>query len=346
MKTLAAVLVQTGMPLELMDLDIPVLKAGQVLVEIAYSGVCHTQLLEARGHRGQDRYLPHCLGHEGTGRVLEVGTGVVKVKPGDRVVISWIKGSGCDVPGTVYRAAIGTVNAGAVTTFSRMSVVSENRLTVLASEMDMRVSTLLGCALPTGVGAVVNTGQARPGMSVAIFGVGGVGMCALMGAISAGCCPIIVIDRIEHKLQIASTLGADYTIQANDSNVIEKLRSFVPGGVDLAIEATGRTEVMTQAIESVRSRGGTAVVIGNARYGEKLKIDPALLNQGKNLLGTWGGDTVPDRDIPRIAAMLHHGRISPEPLIEREFKLERINDALDELESSRIIRPLVKMAAN
>src|SRR6267154_5592743 len=126
MKTTAAVLVELGKPLELADLEIPVLKPGQALVEVSYSGVCHTQVGEARGYRGEDKFLPHCLGHEGSGIVRGLSPGVTKVKEGDRAILSWIKGSGGDVPGTVYHWDGRSVNSGAITTFSRYSVISEN----------------------------------------------------------------------------------------------------------------------------------------------------------------------------------------------------------------------------
>src|SRR5689334_7344608 len=131
MKTHAAILVELGRPLEMVDLEIPPLAPGQVLVQIACSGVCHTQLLEARGHRGPDRFLPHCLGHEASGIVRDVGAGVTRVRGEDRVVLSWIKSLGADVPGAKYLWEGRTVNAGAITTFSEFAVVSENRLTPL-----------------------------------------------------------------------------------------------------------------------------------------------------------------------------------------------------------------------
>src|SRR5262249_7256030 len=157
------------------DLEVPPLQPGQVLVEVCYSGVCHTQVLECRGHRGEDRYLPHCLGHEGSGVVREVGPGVTKVKPGDHAILSWIKGSGADVPGAVYGWRGRRVNAGGITTFGRYAVLSENRLTALPEAFPMKEAALLGCALPTGMGAVLHTGEARPGQSAAVFGTGGVG---------------------------------------------------------------------------------------------------------------------------------------------------------------------------
>src|SRR3989338_1518610 len=123
MNTLAAVLIETGKPLVLVELEIPPLREGQVLIEVFYSGLCHTQILECHGFRGQDPYLPHCLGHEGTGIVSEIGPGVTKVKPGDRVILSWMKGSGIDASGTTYRWNRKTVNAGPITTLGKHSVI-------------------------------------------------------------------------------------------------------------------------------------------------------------------------------------------------------------------------------
>jgi S-(hydroxymethyl)glutathione dehydrogenase/alcohol dehydrogenase len=161
-RTIAAVLVEPGRPLALEELESS-LAPGQTLVEVAYSGVCHTQVLECRGHRGADRFLPHCLGHEGTGIVRDVGPGTTKVRAGDSVLLSWIKGSGRDVPATVYRQGDRRVNAGAITTFAQLAVVSENRLTPLPAETPLREATVLGCALPTGAGAVLNAARARQG---------------------------------------------------------------------------------------------------------------------------------------------------------------------------------------
>ena len=214
MKTTAAVLVEVGRPLELADLNIPAPKPGQVLVEVAFCGVCHTQILEARGHRGEDRFCPHCLGHEGSGTVRECGSGVSKVKPGDRVILSWIKGSGADVPGTVYGWNGRNVNAGGITTFATHSVISENRLTVIPDGMDMRLAALVGCAVPTGAGVVFNAAQPRPGQSLVVFGVGGIGSCAVAAANLAGCVPVIAVDVNSDKLALAKQLGASHTINA------------------------------------------------------------------------------------------------------------------------------------
>jgi len=343
-KTDAAILVETGKPLELGRLDIPKLNGGQCLVEIVFSGACHTQLLEARGRRGDDPWLPHCLGHEASGVVLEVGGEVTRAKPGDRVALSWIKASGIEAGGAVYQWEGKPVNAGAVTTFQRHAVVSENRVTVLPSALEMQKATLLGCALPTGLGAVMNVGKPSAGESVAIFGAGGVGLCAVMGAVVSKCAPVIAIDLIESKLEMARTFGATHTINVSEQDVALSIAEICPDGVDLAIEASGRPTVMATALSAVRSQGGRAVVIGNAPKGQTIVLDPIQFNLGKSLLGTWGGDSVPDRDFPKFASFMIKDEINVMPLFSSPYALENINDALDDLEEGRIGRPLVEMS--
>ncbi len=348
MKTLAAVLEETGKPLVLDELEVPELKPGQVLVDVHYSGVCHTQVLEARGYRGKDRFLPHCLGHEGSGRVAAVGPGVEKVRPGDAAILSWIQGEGANVPGSVYTRGRGKVNAGAITTFMTRAVISENRLTVLPEGVPLDAAALLGCALPTGLGAVINTARPEPGQSMAIFGVGGVGQCAVAGARVAGCAPIIAVDVVPSKLELALTMGATHTVDANtvDANPVDPVAAIAeicPGGVDFAIEVSGRPSVMAQALRSVRPRGGTAVVIGNARFGEKLELDPTELNLGKRLLGTWGGDSKPDRDYEGYARLLAEGRLDVSSLMSGPYPLEEVNTALSDLEKGTVARPILDL---
>ncbi len=344
MKTTAAVLVDVGRPLELAELTVPALRAGQVLVEVAASGVCHTQLLEARGYRGHDPYLPHLLGHEGSGTVLETGGEVARCRPGDRVIMSWMKASGADVPGCVYDWNGRPVNAGGVTTFQTHSVVSENRLTKLPDEIDFPAAALLGCAVATGAGAVCNTANLQRGQSVAVFGSGGIGLCAIAAAVLVGAHPVLAIDVNADRLRLAQQFGATQTIDAASSDPLEAIARLAPGGLDVAIEASGRPLVMQQALSAVRGRGGTVVVVGNARHGEHLQIDPRELNQGKRLLGTWGGDNQVDRDFPRYCQWLASGKLNIDALLSHTYPLSRINDALDDLEQGRVARPLIDLA--
>lgn len=341
MKTLAAVLVELGRPLVLAELEIPVLKPGQVLVDIAFSGVCHTQLLECRGDRGADPYLPHCLGHEASGIVRELGPGVNKCRIGDRVALSWLKGSGADVPGTVYGWQGRTVNAGGVTTFAQQTVVSENRVTVIPDELDLRDAAFLGCAVATGVGAVMHAAGARRGQSLAVFGAGGIGLCAIGGAAAVGAAPIIAVDVSPERLQAAQQVGATHAILADDGDPVAELIGICPGGVDFAVEASGRPAVMVQALRAVHRQGGAAVIVGNAHHGETVALDPRELNQGKRLVGTWGGDSVPDRDFPEYCRLIHSGQLNLAPLRSPPYALREINEALAALEQRCVVRPLI-----
>lgn len=344
MKTAAAILVELAAPLQIVDLEVPALKPGQVLVEIAFSGVCHTQLGEARGLRGPDPFLPHCLGHEASGFVRDCGPGVTRVRAGQPVILSWIKGPGANVAGTVYGWAGRSVNSGGVTTFMRFSVVSENRLTPLPDNFPMREAALLGCPVPTGVGAVINSACPRPGQSLAVFGVGGVGCCAVAGAALSGCQPIIAVDVNPWKLELARQFGASHTVLADDAAVVDRVLQLTDGQLDFAIEVSGRPGVMQQALCAVRPQGGIAVVVGNARHGEKLEIDPRWLNNGKQLRGTWGGDNVPERDFPRYQRLVASGKLRLEPLLGKSYALADVNRALEELEQGTVARPILDMS--
>lgn len=345
MKTEAALLVQTGSPLVLAEIEIPPLRPGQVLVEISYSGACGTQVMEWRGDKGEDKWVPHCLGHEGTGVVLEAGSAVTKVKTGDKVVLSWIKGGGIEAGGAVYQWDGRKVNAGGVTTFQRHAVVSENRLTPLPGDLPMDVAVLLGCAAPTGMGAVFNVLKARPGDAVAVFGTGGVGLNALMAAALAGAMPVIGIDPNPTRRALAKIYGATHVIDPSQTDdVLGEIRKIVPQGVDLAVESSGVPTVMEQAVNATRAQGGRAVVIGNARHGAALSLNPGVFNQGKSLLGTWGGDSVPDRDYGRFARLLGSGRFPVRDLLSKPYSLEQADQALQDLAAGVISRPLIDMS--
>jgi S-(hydroxymethyl)glutathione dehydrogenase/alcohol dehydrogenase len=341
MQTQAAILVELNR-LVIDEITLPPLKPGQVLVEIKYSGICHTQLLEVRGHRGADPYLPHCLGHEGSGIVLAVGEKVEKVKPGDAVILSWIKGSGANVAGSIFDWKGQKVNAGAITTFSRHSIISENRLTVIPKDFPLKEAALIGCAIPTGLGVVFNTARPRSGESLAVFGCGGIGLCAIKGASIAGCVPIIAVDINPSKLEVAKNMGATHTIDASKQDPVEAIQKIC--SLDFAIEASGSPIAMNQAIKSVRSQGGAAVIVGNARQGQHLSLDPKELNQGKRILGTWGGDNTPDIHYPRYLNLIRYGQLDPAPLMGKVYGLSQIDQALKDLEEGQVLRPMIDMA--
>ncbi|HWB11909.1 MAG TPA: zinc-binding dehydrogenase [Pirellulales bacterium] len=346
MQTEAAILVELNQPLRHATLKLPELKPGQVLVEVAYSGVCHSQLHEVRGRRGPDRFLPHTLGHEGSGTVLEVGEGVTKVRAGDRVVLTWIKGRGAEVPSTVYREGSTAINSGAISTFMRHTVTCENRLVPLAPDVPLAEAALLGCAVPTGAGIVINAAKMNPGASVAVFGVGGIGLSALLAARMLDASPLIAVDVVDSKLAEAIRLGATHAVNSRQRDPLSAILDVTAGrGVDYAVEAAGRRETMEAAFRAVRNQGGLCVLAGNLPHGEQIAIDPFDLIRGKRIVGTWGGETQPDADIPRFVDWFHEGRLPLAQLITREYRLDQINDALADMEQGRVTRALVKMAA-
>ena len=246
MKMKAAVLYKTGQPLVVEDdIEIPKLHMGQVLVKIAYSGVCRSQLMEVQGKRGEDRYLPHLLGHEATGIIVDVGEGVKKVKNGDRVVLTWIKGEGMDVAGAKYYKGDIVINSGAITTFNEYSVVSENRCVKLSDGVPMDIGSLLGCAVLTGAGIITNDIRPAKGSTIAFFGIGGIGFSALMASVIYECSEIIAVDVEEYKLEMAKGFGATNAINSKVNDPVEGIREITGGrGVDYAVEASGLSSVI------------------------------------------------------------------------------------------------------
>lgn len=344
MLTEAAVLFQLNQPLRIITLDVPEIKPGQVLVEVAYSGVCHSQLNEIRGLKGEDKYLPHTLGHEGSGVVLEIGEGVAKVKPGDHVVLTWIKGAGSDVPSTVYKSSDRTINSGAISTFMQQTITCENRLVPIPKEMPLKEAALLGCAIPTGAGVVLNNARIKAGETVAIFGAGGIGLSAVMAASAVSAEKIIVVDVFDYKLNLAQKIGATCTINAVENDVLSEIMKITESrGVNYAIEAAGRKETMETAFQSVRNGGGKCIIAGNLPIGHYISIDPMDLIKGKNIVGTWGGETNPDRDIPQYVDWYLSGRMKLDKLITHEYKLANINKAFDDLENGKVGRALIAM---
>ncbi|MCE5207317.1 MAG: zinc-binding dehydrogenase [Chloroflexi bacterium] len=355
MNTTAAVLVAINRSLQIEQLKVPPLKTGQVLVEIAYSGICHSQLNEIHGLKGEDKFLPHTLGHEGSGIVIETGPDVTKVKPGDPVVLTWIKGSGCDAPSTQYVRRNGTfVNSGAISTFMTHAVISENRLVTLSKTMPLKEAALLGCAIPTGAGIVKNSARIQPGQSVAIFGLGGIGLSALLmaghinrevsGRQNINDAIIVAIDVSDDKLSLARQMGATHTINARIQNPLDALMSITAGqGVHYAIEAAGQRTVMEQAFRSVRDKGGLCILAGNLPQGETISIDPFNLIKGKRIAGTWGGETDPDQDIPFYEESFLANRMDFRPFIHSTSTLHRINDAIHKMETGQVGRCLVDM---
>jgi len=341
----AAVLYETGKPLVVeYGIEIPALQSGQVLVKIAFSGICRSQLMEVRGKRGEDAYLPHLLGHEASGWVIETGAEVTKVKPGDKVVLTWIKGGGIDCKGAKYKLRDTHLNSGGVTTFSDFTVASENRCVKLEEGIPMDLAALLGCAVPTGAGIVFNTLRPDKDASIAVFGAGGIGLSSILGAKVHECSRIIAVDIENEKLELAREFGATDVINCKTEDPVEKIHHITKGkGVDYSVEAAGSAQVIESAFKSVKYNGGLCVIAGHPDCKERIKIDPFDLIRGKKIEGSWGGACEPDRDISMYVDYYKNGKLPLEKMISRVYQLEEINHALSELEKGKAHRILIRM---
>ena len=331
MKTTAAVLRNIGGPLVIEELEIPKLRSEQVLVKVLYSGLCRSNINEINGRKGSE-FIPHLTGHEASATVIEVGDGVTKVREGNYVVCSWIKGSGLEAEAVKYKSSKGPVNAGTCSTFSEYAVVSENRVVRISGVVEPDVAALLGCAVPTGAGIIDNFGM-KLGQKIAVFGIGGIGASALLRAVSLGI-KCVAFDVLEWKLQWAEK---NLRISAYNSNTFCHFSVF-----DFAIECSGNKSAMETAFNCL-NRNGTAIVAGNLELGEKISIDPFELIKGKKLRGTWGGECFLDKDIPFYANEYLNSSLPIQKLITKVYSFDQINEGLKDLEEGKLIRGIVKI---
>jgi S-(hydroxymethyl)glutathione dehydrogenase/alcohol dehydrogenase len=335
----AAVLRKLKSPLDICKLTLPTLKQGQVLVKMAFSGLCRSQLNEIQGFKGDDPYLPHTLGHEGSGTVIKIGPNVSKVVPGNHVIVTWIKGDGHDVPSTIYSCKGLPINSGAISTFSEYAIISENRVIPISSTMPLDEAALFGCAIPTGAGIIMNDLKAKSGESVAILGMGGIGLSALLAAKAFNLNPIIAIDLDPVKLDLAKQLGATDCLHIQD----EEALALYTNKLDYAIEAAGVKSAMEKAFSLVKPHTGVAVIAGNIPKGSRIELDPFDFIMGKKLIGTWGGGIKPDQDIPKLIEAFLKANISVKPLISHQFPLLEINQAIRLLENRQATRILIAL---
>ena len=339
----AAVLRETGADLDIVEVERPALASGQVLVALDYSGVCRSQLMEVRGLRGPDAWLPHLLGHEGVGSVAEIGPDVTKVAVGDRVVVGWIKGEGIESASPTFTTVHGErVNAGRVTTFSEYTVVSENRVYLQPPQVNDRTAVLFGCALLTGAGMVLNEARPSAGDSVLINGLGGIGLAALIATQDLGV-EVIAADPDSEKRELALRLGARQVVDPGVSNLKDQVREYFRNGVDVAIEATGTTAGIAAAFDSLRYGGGRLVFASHPPAGERISLDPHDLIRGRTIRGSWGGACRPDQDIPRLAQTIADAGTNLDFMTARTYRLDEVNNALDDLEAQRGMRPIIDL---
>jgi S-(hydroxymethyl)glutathione dehydrogenase/alcohol dehydrogenase len=340
----AAVLVEQRQPLELVELETPDrLRHGQVLVKVHYSGICGAQINEIEGVKGPDKFLPHLLGHEGCGTVLEVGEGVTTVRKGDLVVMHWRPSHGIRAETPTYRWNGKTVNAGWVTTFNDAAIVSENRVTPIPRDFDPKLAPLFGCAITTAIGVVNNNAQVKVGQSLVVFGVGGVGLCIAQAAQMVSANPIVAIDVVEKKLEMAQRFGATHCINSTTTDPETAVREIVGAhGADVVVDTTGLPRVIETAYALAQPKG-KVILVGVPRKGDNVSIYTLPLHFKKILTGSEGGDTEPHHDIPRYVRLAQAGRFPLDGLITHEFQLTHINEAISLVRSGEAGRVIVAM---
>ena len=372
MKTKAAVLRRMGvdppyaetkpLSIETVELDPP--GRDEVLVRIGAAGLCHSDLSVINGDR--PRPLPMALGHEAAGVVEEVGEGVQDLVRGDRVVMVFMPSCGHCLPCAEGRPALcepgaaangaGTLLSGArrlhcdgaevnhhlgCSAFAEYAVVSRRSVVKIDPELPLEEAALFGCAVLTGVGAVVNTARVQAGASVAVIGLGGVGLASLLGAAAAGARRIVAVDLSDEKLGLARQLGATDTVNARDPDAAEQVRGATGGGVEFAFEMAGSIRALELAYRITR-RGGTTVTAGLPPPTAALPLPVAnLVGEERTVKGSYIGTCVPTRDIPRYVELYRRGRLPVDRLMSGRLALEEINAGFDRLHEGKAVRQVI-----
>jgi alcohol dehydrogenase len=372
MKIKAAVLREMGLPrpyadskpliIEELDLEGP--GEGEVLVQVKAAGLCHSDLSVIDGSR--PRPLPMAIGHEAAGVVAEVGKGVKDLAPGDPVVMIFVPSCGHCLPCAEGRPALcepaavangeGRLMSGArrlskggevvnhhmgVSAFAEYAVVSRHSLVKVDRDLPLEQAALFGCAVLTGVGAALNTAGVEPGTSVAVVGLGGVGLNALLGALLVGADKVIAIDLLDSKLELARQLGATESFRADRADILEAVKEATGGGVDYALEMAGSVPALELAYKITR-RGGTTVTAGLAHPSKQMSLQAvSLVAEERTLKGSYIGSCVPLRDIPRYIGLFKKGRLPVDRLMSERVGFEDLNAAFDRLAEGKTVRQLL-----
>lgn len=372
MRTKAAVLRDVGLalpyggtrPLRIEHIELSPPRAGEVLVRIAAAGLCHSDLSVINGVR--PRPTPMVLGHEAAGVVEALGPNVDDLVAGDHVVMVFMPSCGRCIPCAEGRPALCEAGAAAngkgellgggcrltiegeaayhhlgCSAFAEYAVVSRRSLIKIDKDLPLDEAALFGCAVLTGVGAVVNTAGVKPGQTVAVVGLGGVGLAALLGAVASGAAQVIAIDILPEKLKLAQSLGATAVVDAAQLDAVERVRALTNGGVDFGFELAGSIRALETAVKLTR-RGGTTVTAGLPPPDASLPVNiVSLVGEERTLKGSYIGTCVPTRDIPRYIALYRSGKLPVDKLLTARLKLEQINDAFDKLHEGEAIRQVV-----
>jgi S-(hydroxymethyl)glutathione dehydrogenase/alcohol dehydrogenase len=368
MKARAAVAWEAGKPLEIETVDVAGPKAGEVMVRLVATGVCHTDAFTLSGEDPEGLF-PAILGHEGGGVVVEVGEGVSSVKPGDHVIPLYTPECGsCDfctsgrtnlcqairvtqgqglMPDGSSRFSIGgkpVFHYMGTSTFSEYTVLPEISVARINPQAPLDKVCLLGCGITTGIGAVLNTARVRPGASVAVFGLGGIGLSVIQGAVMAGAERIIGVDLNPDKFPMAQAMGATDVVNPSEHSapIQEVIVEMTGGGVDYSFECIGNTDVMRAALECCHKGWGESTIIGVAGAGQEIRTRPFQLVTGRVWRGTAFGGVKGRSQLPGMVDQYLSGHIKVDEMITHRFPLERINEAFDVMHEGKSIRSVIE----
>lgn len=347
MKTRGAVYVERGRPMVVDEIDLPAPSASQVVVKQFASGVCHSQLHELHN---PNPTLPLILGHESTGVVVEAGGEVSHVREGDHVMITWVRRAAVEVGLTAQPAAVtfrgerlnfGAPAATGVFTWAETVVVDQQFVVKLDESAATDVMAIVGCAVMTGCGAALFSAGVRPNNSVAVIGVGGVGLCVVQACANVSAYPIIAVDVSDEKLAFARKFGATIGVNASRENAVARIREITGGGADFAFDAIGVAATMEQILAAARpgvtglGDGGMAILVG-VPHGDPPALEMRQIFGGKIYRGAPGGSSRPDRDFPMYVRWFKEGKLPLDLLVTRRYRLDEINEACAALERGEV----------
>jgi len=351
-------------PVKIEEIELDPPGFDEVLVKVSAAGLCHSDLSVVNGNR--PRVMPIVLGHEGSGVITEIGKGVNNFSVGDHVIFVFVPSCGNCIPCKEGRPALcepGLVAGGAgtllsgekkirlngefvnhqvgVSCFSEFAVVSTKSIVKVDKNLPLDEAALFGCAVITGAGAVFNTANIRAGSTVAVVGLGGTGLAALMGAKAAGAAKIIGIDLLQEKLDVAKQLGAHEVFKADDPEIINKVKNFTDSGTHYSFECVGSEKAMEMAYKVLR-RGGTVVSSGLSHPDKNFSIQHADLVTGeKSIKGSYLGSCVPARDIPSYIDLYRSGCLPVDRLMSEHISLDRVNEGFDKLSDGSTVRQVI-----
>ncbi len=333
----AAILEKIKKDLKIKKLKLKNPQKNQILIKLKYSGVCRSQIMEIDGKRENKKWLPHMLGHEGTGIIIKLGPNVKNFKIGDRVFLSWIKKNKKDCDEINFFCKDKKVNAGKITTFSSHSIISTNRVYHLPRSINLKMGALLGCAFPTGFGMIINNISKRKKIKLLIIGLGGVGLSSLIAANSLKYSNVDILEKNKSKIKYMQKFfkNKNFRFFSNDLSIKKNY-------YDNVVETSGDEKVISKSLDFIHNEG-KVVFASHPDKKSKIKINPHDLIKGKKIIGSWGGNITFEKDMKKIIQIIKNSKFINKLFLNKIYSLNKVNLALNDLRKGKVIRPILKL---